>query len=132
MREGLAISLKAPAGMWTNFQRLSIQYEVTDDAHLSWTAYRIRAMLAHVRKMFDEGAAKRQHGNALDEVFACIGRNEKVDQKKQRRMLRIGDRPHPLPFFRDPEVTGATEEDDEEPIEAIAKYFAAADYSANI
>ena len=130
MREGLSIALKSHAAeIWTTFQQNSIKYELTDDQHVSWTVYRIRAMLAHLRMKFDDGAADKQLGTKLDAVFLCMSQGLKTNQKKQRRRERIGQRPHPFPFFRDVEQPEADPTIDE-PLEVIAKYFTVSDYSA--
>ena len=133
MREGLSIALKSHASdMWTTFQQNNTKYELTDDQHVNWTVYRIRAMLAHLRMKFDDGAADKQLGTKLDAVFLCMSQGLKTSQKKQRRRERIGQRPHPFPFFRDVEQPEADPTIVDEPLEVIAKYFTVSDYTARM
>ena len=56
MRDALTTVMKSSPDQWAKFKQLSVVCEMSDDTHINWMAYRIRAMMSHIRKRFDGGA----------------------------------------------------------------------------
>ena len=93
-------------GLKPTFHMFSSQAEgecpLSDDEQVKLAAYKIRCMLHHIRAKFDAEAKVPW----LEDCFAMMKEAAKSGghgKDAARRAERLGSRPHPFPFFRDPE-----------------------------
>lgn len=84
-------------------------------------AYKIRVMLAHIRKAYD--ACQDFDNHKLKDLFTICSAQKEPTTKKARKDIRLGRRPHPFLAFRCND--GEEEEDDYIGIEPqfVTKYF---------
>ena len=93
------------------------------DEACSIMAYKLRVMLAHIRRKFDAGT---EH-TWLSSMFEHMKEQSK-DPANNKRVERLGSRPNPFLHFRSSPESSDREEDHEADL-VVAKYF---DYSDNI
>ena len=109
------------------------RHELTDEARVGWTTYRVRAMMSHIRARFDGGALEKSEGSMLSDVYKIMASGAKTVSKRARRVQRIGDRPNPFIFFRGAANPESPEHDDEqEDVRVVAKYFVPCEYVAKM
>jgi len=107
-------------------QLVSMQAKKTADMEsggevVALVAYKIRVMLAHIRKAYD--ACQDFDNHKLKDLFTICSAQKEPTTKKARKDIRLGSRPHPFLAFRC--KAGEEEEDDYIGIEPqfVTKYL---------